>query len=134
LLRVFIGGHRTVDHSKGKYVRDDVHTNTVENFFSIFKRGLFGTYQHISEKHLGRYLAEFDFRYNQRIRLGVNDQTRADKALRGISGKRLTYATPRSRWSVPSRSKAAGGARRYGLSAPADPRQLWLPFIDGDEQ
>ena len=92
--RVFVGGHRTVDHTRGEYVRGDVHTNTVETFFSIFKRGLFGTYQHISEKHLGRYLAEFDFRYNQRIRLGVNDQARADKMIRGISGKRLTYATP----------------------------------------
>ncbi len=92
--RVFVGGHRTVDHHRGEYVRGDVHTNTVENFFSIFKRGLFGVYQHVSQKHLGRYLAEYDFRYNQRAGLGVSDQERTDRTIRGISGKRLTYATP----------------------------------------
>src|ERR1700682_2200520 len=94
--RVFLGGHRTVDHGRGEYVRGEVHTNTIENFFSILKRGLFGIYQHVSPKHMGRYLAEYDFRYNQRVALGVNDEQRADKALRGISGKRLTYATPHS--------------------------------------
>ena len=68
-----------------------VHTNTIEGFFSIFKRGMKGTYQHCGKQHLHRYLAEFDFRYSERARLGVSDSQRADKALKGISGKRLTY-------------------------------------------
>jgi ISXO2-like transposase domain len=66
-------------------------TNTVEGFYSIFKRGMKGIYQHCSEKHLHRYLAEFDFRYNNRIALGVNDSARTETALRGIVGKRLMY-------------------------------------------
>ena len=69
----------------------DIHTNTVEGYFSIFKRGMKGVYQHCSEKHLHRYLAEFDFRYNARSALGVEDEARTEKALRGIKGKRLTY-------------------------------------------
>jgi transposase-like protein len=85
--------HSTVKHSKREYVRGDVHTNTVEGFFSIFKRGMKGVYQHCAEKHLHRYLAEFDFRYNTRIAVGVNDLSRADRALAGIVGKRLTYRT-----------------------------------------
>ena len=68
-----------------------VHTNTVEGYFSIFKRGMKGVYQHCSEKHLHRYLAEFDFRYSNRVALGVNDEGRTNKALAGIKGKRLTY-------------------------------------------
>ena len=87
--------HSTVKHSKREYVRGPVHTNTVEGFFSIFKRGMKGVYQHCAEKHLHRYLAEFDFRYNTRMSLGVNDLARADRALVGISGKRLTYRTTR---------------------------------------
>ena len=83
--------HEFVTHSAGEYVRDEVHTNTVENYYSVFKRGMKGIYQHCSEKHLHRYLAEFDFRYNNRVRLGVNDITRTGNALRGIVGKRLTY-------------------------------------------
>ena len=83
--------HDTVVHSAKEYVRGNVHTNTIEGFFSIFKRGMKGVYQHCSEKHLHRYLSEFDFRYNQRIALGVNDAARRDAALAGISGKRLTY-------------------------------------------
>ena len=67
-----------------EYVRDDVHTNTIEGSFSIFKRGMKGIYQHCREKHLHRYLAEFDFRYNNRIALGVDDMARADAALEGI--------------------------------------------------
>lgn len=90
--RVFLA-HSTVNHSAKEYVRGELHTNTVENFFSVFKRGLFGTYQHMSEKHLSRYLAEFDFRYNNRKGLGVEDQERAEKIVRGVSGKRLTYRT-----------------------------------------
>jgi transposase-like protein len=87
------GQHEFVDHSKGEYVRDDVHTNTLEGFFSVFKRGLVGVYQHMDKKHLDRYLAEFDFRYNTRAKLGINDKERADRALVGAKGKRLTYAT-----------------------------------------
>jgi transposase-like protein len=84
--------HNTVNHSKKEYVRDDfIHSNTVENYYSIFKRGMKGIYQHCSEKHLHRYLSEFDFRYSNRIALGINDATRTDNALRGITGKRLTY-------------------------------------------
>ncbi len=85
--------HETVNHSAGEYARGDVHTNTVEGYFSIFKRGMKGIYQHCSEKHLHRYLNEFDFRYSNRVALGVNDATRTDKAVRGIIGKRLTYRT-----------------------------------------
>jgi hypothetical protein len=80
-----------VRHSAEEYVRGDAHTNTVEGVFSIFKRGMKGVYQHCGEKHLHRYLAEFDFRYNQRIALGVNDGERATRALSGMKGKRLTY-------------------------------------------
>jgi transposase-like protein len=85
--------HETVKHSKKEYVRGEVHTNTVEGFFSIFKRGMKGTYQHCAEKHLHRYLAEFDFRYNTRVAVGINDTGRASRALQGIVGKRLTYRT-----------------------------------------
>ena len=85
---------RSVDHSKFEWVRGDVHTNTLEGFFSIFKRGLIGVYQHVDAKHFDRYLAEFDFRQNTRAKLGINDVERADIALAGFKGKRLTYATP----------------------------------------
>jgi transposase-like protein len=85
--------HDSVKHSAKEYVRGEVHTNTVEGVFSIFKRGMKGIYQHCDEKHLHRYLAEFDFRYNNRVALGVGDEARADQAIRGIVGKRLTYRT-----------------------------------------
>ena len=91
-------GHGHTNHSAGEYVsrfNPLVHSNTVEGFFSIFKRGMRGVYQHASKKHLHRYLAEFDFRYSNRIALGVNDIARADVALAGIVGKRLTYQTAR---------------------------------------
>jgi len=89
-------GHGTVNHSAEEYVRAAFwHTNTVENFFSIFKRGIVGVYHHVSEAHLHRYAAEFDFRHNNRMGLGVNDTDRAEKALRGVVGKRLTYRTTR---------------------------------------
>ncbi len=83
-------GHSAVNHSASEYVTTGgfKHSNTVENFFSIFKRGVIGTYHHLSEAHLGRYTAEFDFRYNTRK---LNDTERADIALKGITGKRLTY-------------------------------------------
>ena len=83
--------HGWVTHSVGQYVDGPVHTNTVEGYFSIFKRGMKGVYQHCSEKHLHRYLAEFDFRYNHRKAVGIGDQQRADSALQSVVGKRLTY-------------------------------------------
>lgn len=98
--------HHTVKHTAGEYVRYTkahmfpdgkpyvVHTNSAEGYFSIFKRGMRGVYQHCAEKHLHRYLAEFDFRYNNRIRLGVDDVERTARALRGVVGKRLTYRRP----------------------------------------
>src|ERR1051326_2471308 len=82
--------HHTVNHSQDEYVRDYAHTNTIEGFFSIFKRGMKGIYQHCSEKHLHRYLAEFDFRYNTREAVGVNDVVRTEQVLVGARGKRLT--------------------------------------------
>jgi transposase-like protein len=89
--------HQTVTHSKDEYVRREgdwvITTNTVEGFFSILKRGVYGVYQHVSEAHLGRYLTEFDFRYSNRERLGVNDEARASVALKGAKGRRLTYET-----------------------------------------
>jgi transposase-like protein len=88
-----VAEHEAVCHSAGEYVRGDVHTNSVEGAFSIFKRGMKGIYQHCAEKHLHRYLAEFDFRYNNRIALGVDDTMRAEAALLGVVGKRLTYRT-----------------------------------------
>ncbi len=86
--------HETVKHTAGEYVRGDVTTNSVENYFSVFKRGMRGTYQHCAEKHLHRYLAEFDFRFNNRAALGVNDGERAETLAAGIVGKRLTYRRP----------------------------------------
>jgi len=85
--------HESVDHSKFEWTRGDVHTNTLEGFFSVLKRGLIGVYQHVDKHHLDRYLAEFDFRQNNREKLGVNDTQRADIALQGMKGKRLTYGT-----------------------------------------
>ena len=81
----------SVHHGAGEYVRGGAHTNTIENYFSILKRGITGTYHHVSATHLKRYLAEFDFRYNQRMGLGVSDMERMEKAAQGIAGKRLTY-------------------------------------------
>ncbi|MCA1453230.1 IS1595 family transposase [Bradyrhizobium sp. BRP22] len=89
--------HDAVDHSKDEYARYEgekvISTNTVEGYYSVFKRGMKGVYQHCKEKHLHRYLSEFDFRYSNRVALGVDDVARADKALRGVVGKRLTYRT-----------------------------------------
>ncbi len=87
----FFADHLTVDHGSYEYARGDAFTNTAEGFFSIFKRGMKGIYQHCDEKHLHRYLAEFDFRYNNRVALGVDDAARTTKAIRGAAGKRLTY-------------------------------------------
>jgi transposase-like protein len=88
--------HGRVTHSRGEYVsRQDptIHTNSVEGYFSILKRGIIGTFHHVSEAHLHRYLSEFDFRHNAREKLGVNDTQRASLALVGAKGKRLTYQT-----------------------------------------
>jgi transposase-like protein len=88
------GGHFSVNHGAGEYVRltqPHIHTNTIEGFFSIFKRGMRGVYQHCAKKHLHRYLAEFDFRYSNRAKLGFNDEARTENMVRGIVGKRLTY-------------------------------------------
>jgi transposase-like protein len=101
-------GHKTVKHSADEYVRNEfwvegnklhieaISTNTVESYYSIFKRGMKGVYQHCREKHLHRYLAEFDFRYSQRVRLGYSDTDRAAVLANGIKGKRLTYRRPHS--------------------------------------
>ncbi|MPY74601.1 MAG: IS1595 family transposase [Alphaproteobacteria bacterium] len=83
--------HQVVQHQAGEYGRGPFHTNTIEGFFSIFKRGMKGVYQHCSEEHLHRYLAEFDFRYSERAALGVEDAERAAKAVKGAAGKRLSY-------------------------------------------
>ena len=83
--------HGKVNHGIEEYVRGDAHVNSVENYFSILKRGITGTYHHISQQHLKRYLAEFDFRYNERSALEVTDEERAAKAIKGAEGKRLTY-------------------------------------------
>ncbi|MFZ4807411.1 MAG: IS1595 family transposase [Hyphomicrobiaceae bacterium] len=93
--------HARINHFRDEYVSEarsewitgDIHTNTVEGYFSLFKRGMRGVYQHCAEKHLHRYLAEFDFRYNNRVKLGVDDQERAARAVEGAVGKRLTYRT-----------------------------------------
>jgi transposase-like protein len=98
--------HETVNHAAKEYVRGDVHTNTVEGYFSIFKRGMKGVYQHCDERHLHRYLAEFDFRYNNRIKLGVDDAARAVEAVKGVVGKRLTYRTTVDREEVTPDAKA----------------------------
>ena len=86
--------HDFTRHGKGEYVRGNVHTNTVEGFYSVFKRGMKGVYQRCSEKHLHRYVAEFDFRYSNRVRRGVDDAQRTAAALRGVVGRRLTYRSP----------------------------------------
>jgi len=88
--------HESVNHGAGEYVRGKAHTNTVEGFYSIFKRGMRGIYQHCDERHLHRYLAEFDFRYSNRAALGIEDDDRTERAIIGTTGKRLTYRTTRS--------------------------------------
>lgn len=88
-----VADHDTVHHASGEYVRGAVHSNTVESYFSVFKRGMRGVYQHCKEKHLHRYLAEFDFRHNHRIAVGVHDVERAEAMLLNVKGKRLTYQT-----------------------------------------
>jgi transposase-like protein len=91
-----VADHQAVDHSKFEWTRGDVHTNTLEGFFSVLKRGLVGVYQRVDAKHLDRYLAEFDFRQNTREKLGVTDTERMAIATRSAKGKRLTYQTTHS--------------------------------------
>lgn len=88
--------HQSVNHSIGEYVRGDAHTNTIEGYFSIMKRGITGTYHHVSQQHLKRYLAEFDYRYNERAGLGISDAARMEKSVQGIVGKRMIYRATRS--------------------------------------
>jgi transposase-like protein len=87
----YAGGHEWVTHPRGEYVRGDVHTNTVEGFFSLLKRGVYGTFHAVSKKHLHRYVSEFEFRYNTRH---MDDGERVLEAIRGAEGKRLMYAVP----------------------------------------
>ena len=87
-------GFDTVNHGIEEYVRGDAHTNTIEGYFSIPKRGITGTYHHVSQQHLKRYLTEFDFRYNERSALNVTDAERAVRAVKGVIGKRVTYKKP----------------------------------------
>jgi transposase-like protein len=91
ILGPMFASHETVNHSIGEYVRGRAHTNTVESYFAILKRGINGVYHHVSETHLKRYLGEFNFRYNERSMLGVEDVERTTKAVKGVVGKRMTY-------------------------------------------
>lgn len=95
--------HETVNHLREEYVRGQVHTNTVEGYFSILKRGIYGVYHHVSPEHLERYLSEFDFRYSHRK---IDDTTRAQKALKGIDGKRLTYRRPTKKGASEGKEEA----------------------------
>ena len=92
-LKIPFAQRSRVFHGVGEYARGSIHTNTIEGFFSIFKRGMRGVYQHCRERHLHRYLAEFDFRYSNRQALGCDDLERADRMLLGFVGKRLTYGS-----------------------------------------
>jgi len=100
--RLYVGSdqhtasHETVHHTSGEYARGDVHTNSAEGFFGVFKKGMTGVYQHCDEKYLSRYLTEFEFRHNTRAKLGVNDKERAKLAIKGAAGKRLTLRRPQA--------------------------------------
>jgi hypothetical protein len=100
--------HPSVNHSIGECVRGDVHTNTIEGYFSTMKRGITGVYHHVSPQHLKRYLAEYDFRYNEGMALNVTDAERTTKAVKGVVGKRMTYRHPH------------GGSERL-VAIPPDP-------------
>jgi hypothetical protein len=92
LVAEMFKSHDVVNHGIGEYVRGDAHTNTIEGYFSLLKRGITGVYHHVSPQHLKRYVAEFDFRYNHRVAIGVNDFSRTMSALLGVKGKRLLYS------------------------------------------
>lgn len=94
-IEKWVASHGAVNHGDGEYARGSVSTNTIEGAFGLFKRGMVGTYQHCESQHLQRYLNEFDFRYSNRKALGIEDEGRAVKALKGAAGKRLTYRTTR---------------------------------------
>jgi len=100
IVAAMFASHETVNHGIGEYVRGEAHTNTIEGYFSILKRGIVSTYHHVINILLKRYLAEFDFRYNERSALGVNDAERMSKSIPGIVGKRLTYRRPAVRANV----------------------------------
>lgn len=95
-LRDHFAGHESVNHGAEEYVRGNVTTNTVEGYFSIFKRGMKGVYQHCGKQHLHRYAAEFAFRYSNRSANGFEDTERAALIVKGAEGKRLTYRRPDS--------------------------------------
>ena len=118
--------HATVNHSIKEYVRGDAHTNTVEGYFSIFKRGIYGVYHHVSAEHLKRYLGEFDFRYNHRIALGFDDETRAAIAIKGIAGKRLTYRQPRGAQQAKASDPQSGTIARASRSVLMACAARWL--------
>lgn len=103
ILSGMFASHETVNHGIGEYVRGNAHTNTIEGYFALLKRGIVGTYHHISQQHLKRYLAEFDYRYNEREALGVDDAERMAKSINGIVGRRLTYR----RSDIPRDAKAS---------------------------
>jgi hypothetical protein len=106
--------HESTQHAKCEYVRGDIHTNTVEGFFSILKRGIIGTYHHVSEAHLDRYLAESDFRYSNRAKLGVSDGERAAKALKPGFSRWLPNWREYSRISgLPARQKRGSDSYRH---------------------
>jgi hypothetical protein len=115
--------HDTVNHAKDEYVRREgekiVTTNAVEGYYSIFKRGMKGIYQHCSERNLHRYLAEFDFRYSNRIRLGCDDIERAERTLKGVVGKRLTYQTTRQCEAIWQKPQSQNQSRN--LNSPTKP-------------
>ena len=117
--------HESVNHSTGEYVRGTAHTNTFENYFSILKHGITDCYFHVSDAHLHRYLAEFDFRYSNRERLGIDDVSRAEIALKGFKGKRLTYK--QSVFKCPPNEKTRWW-RAWAQLSPDDP-QLAFFFI-----
>jgi hypothetical protein len=97
--RGFAGGHSTVCHSAGEYVNEEgFHTNTAESYFSLLKRGVYGTFHHVSKKHLHRYCNEFSFRWNEKT---AKDAQRRDKAVYGAEGKRLFYKTPKFAFGIP---------------------------------
>ncbi len=118
-------GHESVNHSSEEYVRyqdgEKITTNTVEGFFGIFKRGMTGVYQHCGENHLQAYMHEFDFRYSNRAKLGVDDNERTRRAIKGAAGKRLTYQGP-------CVSRAA-----YEEASPRQERfwRFWTSSLDG---
>jgi transposase-like protein len=102
ILSGMFASHETVNHGAGEYVRGNAYTNTIESYFAILKRGIVGTYHSVSQQHLKRYLAEFDYRYNEREALGMSDAERMAKSIKGIVGRRLTYRRPRDLREAPT--------------------------------